>query len=1151
MLLDIFENMIRDKNARGLLFLFFLLFLSACSPLHKNDVDRLNERSYAFHYKNLDSTLHYAKEALRLSADYDDGKAEAYNHLAFVSIAQMDYQKASVLLDSVCLVTDNQVEILVSDVQQMRLCQRESRNKNFYEYQERAKRTLRRIKEDRTHLSEHLIRRLIYAESEYAIVTSTYYYYIGQPQPSADALSLIDVNGDIQKDTAQYLNYMYQSGAGGILQQGNKDENIQKEWEYLLKCYMLAEKSGDVYWEANALQGMSEHMFEKPVRKKLMANNLPSIRFLNIDNVPDSLFAGYLAEKSLYLFQEYGDVYQVAGSYRTLASCYWAIGDYNAAGYYLNQALNPDTVISQAPDLVASIHERLSLTYSALNNIPLSNAHRNKYLDMQDSTRQDRQLEARAEQLDRSSAQLNVMIAAVIVMIVVVVVSMFLFDYLRKKKDKKDSLSSLLVPLEEWKSSNERYVNSLNEKHDEINEALTLQRMRISNNKKYNVESRAKMFLVNSVTPFIDRIIHEVNRLKKSEESDAVRQERYAYVAELSEKINDYNNVLTQWIQLQRGQLSFRIESFRVQDLLDIVSKSRMAFLLKGIDFKVEPTEDVVKADRILTLFMINTIADNARKFTPKGGKVTISSHRTDSYVEISVSDTGQGLSEEQLGNIFNHKISGGHGFGLMNCKGIVEKYRKMSQIFNVCCINAESEKGKGSRFFFRLPVGTLRLLMILFHFLWLGSGAVYADHYLDKAAKYTNMVYKLNVERHYKSSILYADSALTYLNMHYLSIQPYGRFRLVLDGGHSELPAELAWYRDGLETDYELLIFLRNEIAVAALALHDWSLYQYNNKVYMQLYKEKSADSRLGEYVRIMQRSEVNKTIAVVLLILLLGVILIAYYMLYYRHRIFFRFYVDKLEQINEMLLSDVANEEKLAALNSLEGLSNRQWPPALLSIIGQIKQTMLRSIEANVNRQLDIEMAEDELHRSELENQKLYVSNNVLDNCLSTLKHETMYYPSRIRQLVDGSDNNIEAISELVSYYKDLHMLLSTQAMRQIESVKQECRRIEIFGTCVLGDEVMMQYLFDILQRQSRGKTLDMEITEKENKYVVFHITMKKLPYRKLFTPSMQNIPFMICRQIVRENSEITNLRGCGIVADALPEGGTLIQVTLAKAR
>ena len=37
------------------------------------------------------------------------------------------------------------------------------------------------------------------------------------------------------------------------------------------------------------------------------------------------------------------------------------------------------------------------------------------------------------------------------------------------------------------------------------------------------------------------------------------------------------------------------------------------------------------------------------------------------------------------------------------------------------------------------------------------------------------------------------------------------------------------------------------------------------------------------------------------------------------------------------------------------------------------------------------------------------------ILDNCLSTLKHETMYYPSRIRQLVDEPDGQLEAIDEL----------------------------------------------------------------------------------------------------------------------------------------
>lgn len=67
----------------------------------------------------------------------------------------------------------------------------------------------------------------------------------------------------------------------------------------------------------------------------------------------------------------------------------------------------------------------------------------------------------------------------------------------------------------------------------------------------------------------------------------------------------------------------------------------------------VQKTDDKVKADKILTLFMINTLADNARKFTPKGGRITISSKSTDDYVEISVSDTGCGISPEKLSDIF------------------------------------------------------------------------------------------------------------------------------------------------------------------------------------------------------------------------------------------------------------------------------------------------------------------------------------------------------------------------------------------------------------------------------------------------------------------------------------------------------------------
>ena len=91
-------------------------------------------------------------------------------------------------------------------------------------------------------------------------------------------------------------------------------------------------------------------------------------------------------------------------------------------------------------------------------------------------------------------------------------------------------------------------------------------------------------------------------------------------------------------------------------------------------------------------------------------------------------------------------------------------------------------------------------------------------------------------------------------------------------------MAAELSWIRSGLPTNYHVILDLRNECAVAALALHQWSLYQSNNKVYTQLFREISADNTLDNYVHTMQQSENSKTVAVVLLILLLLQLPLAY---------------------------------------------------------------------------------------------------------------------------------------------------------------------------------------------------------------------------------------------------------------------------------
>ena len=137
------------KGSVALLCLLSLFFFSACSPDAKRDVDKLNSSSYAFHYRNLDSAKVYADSALHLSKGYDAGRAEALNNLAFVSTIRMDFKRAYEQLREVAKVTDNQIELLVADVQLMRLCQRESKNKEFYDHRESAMRRMRRIDEEK------------------------------------------------------------------------------------------------------------------------------------------------------------------------------------------------------------------------------------------------------------------------------------------------------------------------------------------------------------------------------------------------------------------------------------------------------------------------------------------------------------------------------------------------------------------------------------------------------------------------------------------------------------------------------------------------------------------------------------------------------------------------------------------------------------------------------------------------------------------------------------------------------------------------------------------------------------------------------------------------------------------------------------------
>jgi hypothetical protein len=574
---------------------------------------------------------------------------------------------------------------------------------------------------------------------------------------------------------------------------------------------------------------------------------------------------------------------------------------------------------------------------------------------------------------------------------------------------------------------------------------------------------------------------------------------------------------------------------------------------------------------------MLNTLADNARKFTQEGGKVTIQATPTDDYVEVSILDTGVGMSESQLEHLFDHKPllntteSGNaqqkplsHGFGLMNCKGIIEKYRKISQIFHVCTIGAKSEEGKGSSFFFRLPKGLTRLIIVAMLML---PGALFAQnkkyiphHHAEdtihsaellQAAVYADSAYYCNINGTYTKTLAYADSCRQYLNAYYRKIYPKGNTMMTINDYHSQTPAEIVWYNDSLSMDYGIILDMRNEVAVAALALHQWSLYRYNNKVYTQLFKEISADNSLGEYVRVMKISETNKTIAVILLVILLLSFIPAYYFIYYRHRLRERFCLDSVGRINRILLDSQTASEKLALI---EPLASDRFPEELRNIVQQITDALRLSVERSESSQTNIELVQDNCRRANLENERLHISNSILDNCLSTLKHETMYYPSRIQQLIDGTDQHLDYMSQLAIYYKELYYILSSQAMRQVDTIKQKTEIVELYGQYVYGDKEMLHYLFSILKRQSPSSEIQVSCSEKNVQYVEYDVQIPGMNLsdsecRMLFTPDMKHIPYLLCRQIVRDIGESTNHRGCGITAEKTDQGVSFI-ITLAKA-
>ena len=1404
-------------------------------------IDSLNGKAYAYRYRSLDSSYKYADAAYRQVNFYKSGKAEASNNLGFCAYMNMDFDRAEALHKEVYKLTKNELELLIADIGLMKICQRTAMNKEYYDYRNSALRRMKRIREESDLFADrHETLRLDYAFTEFFIVSSIYYYYLQQRQEAIDALNQIPED-EALTDTNQLLYYHYIKGSASLVEANNPEERKLREFDQLYYTWRTAVQSKNPYFEGNGLQGLANLMVSPANFEFYRVRRTHALD--QFDFPVDSLMPLRMAQLALEKFQEYDDLYQIAGAYVSIGKYLNAHGRYSEALDTLTKALDcvnqhhllyyhykADTLdklwpyaegdttytgvpwiteekVKTVPEWISRIREQLSVSYAGLGMKHASDYNRNIYLDILNFTRQDKELESRYISLEAGSRQMTLVLSVVIVGLVLVVILWWFFNKSSKTRNQvdverlqqilslcRDITSSIpmnvpliqqgidqlfgkgrmtleipeegkaaLVPVHRlskdekalvhvlepyiiWAADNEQMVEALSDERIQLEKQRYVYEQHIAGNKRQNLIKKACLAIVNGINPYIDRILNEVHKLTEKGyiDDEKIKKEKYQYIDELVTTINEYNDILALWIKMKQGTLSLNIETFGLNELFDLLGKGRRAFEMKEQTLEIEPTHAMVKADRALTLFMINTLAENARKYTHEGGVIKVYARTTDSYVEISVEDNGRGISAEDVAQIIGEKVydsrvigmknatdadelkeNKGSGFGLMNCKGIIEKYKKTNELFRVCVFNVESELGKGSRFYFRLPSGVRKVIGVLLCLLLpFGMGSCLYDpippmlqdtdsivvitdsayeDLLDAASDYANAAYFANVDEQYEIALQYADSAILLLNEHY---QKYARpdathryMKLVGEG----IPAEILWWNELFDSDYHVILDIRNEAAVAFLALKQLDAYSYNNSAFTDLYKLQGEDQTLEGYCRQLERSNINKTVGIILCFVLLIVSLVGYYLLYLRKRIQNRLSLEQVLEINqkvfaaslirpqeqenaealqreESTLKEIPQrivDEAFGSVNELLTIdrmgiavynetthlleyasSPGQEMPEMVQlcfdsreyISEQHRQAIPLMVEAGGEHQCvgvlylerregteqetdrllfelvaryvaivvfnavvklatkyrDIESAHEETQRASWEDSMLHVQNMVLDNCLSTIKHETIYYPNKIKQIIGRLNAQnlsekeekeaVETMTELIEYYKGIFTILSSCASRQLEevtfrrttipvqelfetagkyfkkSVKNRMDKIELemapIDARVIGDVNQLRFLLENLIDEALTVHEDGVLrlqARKDDEYIRFLFTDTRreksvLELNQLFYPNLARMTsgekgelrgteYLVCKQIIRDHDEFAGRRGCRINAEPAEGGGFTVYFTIPR--
>lgn len=185
---------------------------------------------------------------------------------------------------------------------------------------------------------------------------------------------------------------------------------------------------------------------------------------------------------------------------------------------------------------------------------------------------------------------------------------------------------------------------------------------------------------------------------------DIDQNEAWDGVSQLAQKLQDLANDVLDVSKIDNNQLKLYKEPLKINDII-IETINPIKINLKNISLQENLDENIeMELDRARFEQVLRNLISNAIKFTPNG-TIIIDSHinKDENFIQITVSDNGNGIPNEVLPRIFEKFVTksygtqNGTGLGLFLCKGIIEAHGGS--------ISAKNNENGGATIEFKLPI--------------------------------------------------------------------------------------------------------------------------------------------------------------------------------------------------------------------------------------------------------------------------------------------------------------------------------------------------------------------------------------------------------------------------------------------------------------